>query len=147
MKDLTSGSRKRRSRSRTPEKIRSRRTSRSPSQDRRPRLLVSREDSRSPSKRRRASSYDSTSSRSQSPPPRQNPATQKWLSKIPEEQAKFIKAVASKVKDHGKGFEGILKEREKANPKFAFLIDDKVISVRNMTYKLKLKSVTGVPLV
>jgi U2-associated protein SR140 len=126
MVDLSAGSSQRRSRSRSPERNRSRKVSRSPSQEKRSRRSASREDARSSFKRRRTDSYDSSSSHSQSPPPGRNPATEKWLSKIPEEQVKFVKAVAGKVKDHGKGFEDTLKEREKANPKFAFLIDDKV---------------------
>jgi hypothetical protein len=34
-----------------------------------------------------------------------------------------VRAVADKVKQHGQGFENLLKEKEKGNDKFAFLFD------------------------
>ena len=81
-------------------------------------------------KRRRRDSFDSASSYSRSPSPRRGKpsARDKWLSKVPEEQAKFIRAVADKVRDHGRGFEDTLRERERSNPKFSFFFDDKVCS-------------------
>jgi U2-associated protein SR140 len=45
---------------------------------------------------------------------------------VSAEQEKFIKAVASKVKEHGQGFEDVLRDREKENAKFTFLFDAKV---------------------
>jgi len=126
MTDLGTGSSKAQTRSRTPDNSRSRRASRSPNPDRRRGRSTSREAPRSPAKRRRGSSSGSTSSQSESSLPANSAAAEKWLSKIPEEHAKFVRAVASKVKDHGRGFQDTLRERERANPKFAFLIDDKV---------------------
>jgi hypothetical protein len=45
---------------------------------------------------------------------------------VPESSADFIKAVAAKVKQFGPDFERMLLEKEKLNPKFAFLRDQKV---------------------
>jgi U2-associated protein SR140 len=51
---------------------------------------------------------------------------EKWLAKVPDETEKFIRAVAAKVKEHGKGLEGMLKEKEKDNPKFSFFFQEEV---------------------
>lgn len=93
-----------------------RRRSRSRSRDRSP--------PRKKSHRSRSYSYSSSSSYSRSPSPKRT-AKEKWLGSIPEEHQRFIKTVANRVKEHGKGFEGVLMEKEKENPKFAFLYDDK----------------------
>ncbi|KIR70198.1 U2-associated protein SR140 [Cryptococcus deuterogattii CA1014] len=93
-----------------------RRRSRSRSRDRSP--------PRKKSHRSRSYSYSSSSSYSRSPSPRRT-SKEKWLDSIPEEHQRFIKTVANRVKEHGKGFEGVLMEKEKENPKFAFLYDDK----------------------
>jgi U2-associated protein SR140 len=34
--------------------------------------------------------------------------------------------VADRVREHGRGFEDSLREKERSNPKFAFFFDDKV---------------------
>lgn len=47
-----------------------------------------------------------------------------------EEEEKFITTVAKKVLEHGERFERTLREREKSNPKFSFLIES---DVRNIT--------------
>lgn len=52
------------------------------------------------------------------------------MAKVPLEQQKFIKAVAGRVREHGKGFEEVLKEREKENPKFVFLFKEEVSGSR-----------------
>ncbi|OXG19342.1 U2-associated protein SR140 [Cryptococcus neoformans Tu259-1] len=94
-----------------------RRRSRSRSRDRSP--------PRKKSHRSRSYSYSSSSSYSRSPSPRRT-SKEKWLDSIPEEHRRFIKTVANRVKEHGKGFEGVLMEKERENPKFAFLYDDKL---------------------
>nr|XP_018259054.1 U2-associated protein SR140 [Kwoniella dejecticola CBS 10117]OBR81212.1 U2-associated protein SR140 [Kwoniella dejecticola CBS 10117] len=112
-----------RSRSHSPQKSK-KRSKRSPS--------YSSSSSRSPSparrksRRRSYSSYSSNSydSRSPSPRPRKVSAKDKWLDGVPEEQRKFIKTVAGRVKDHGRGFEDLLRKKEKENPKFAFLFNE-----------------------
>lgn len=76
------------------------------------------------SHRRRSRSVSSGSSRSYSPPPRKRPAVEKWLAKVAPEQEKFIKTVAGKVKDHGRDFEKMLRDKEKQNPKFGFLFNE-----------------------
>nr|XP_019047928.1 U2-associated protein SR140 [Kwoniella bestiolae CBS 10118]OCF26858.1 U2-associated protein SR140 [Kwoniella bestiolae CBS 10118] len=77
------------------------------------------------SRRSSYSSYSSDSlSRSPSPRPRKPSAKDKWLSGISEEQKKFIKTVANRVKDVGRGFEDLLRKKEKENPKFAFLVNE-----------------------
>ncbi|WVQ93326.1 hypothetical protein IAU59_000394 [Kwoniella sp. CBS 9459] len=87
--------------------------------------------SRSPSPRRRRggsySSYSSDSrsrSRSRTPPPKKVAQKDKRFAHISEEQQKFIATVANRVKDHGKGFEDLLKKKEKENPKFQFLFEE-----------------------
>lgn len=79
---------------------------------------------RKKSHRARSYSYSSSSSYSRSPSPERT-CKQKWLDSIPEEHGRFIKTVANRVKEHGKGFEDVLMEKERENPKFAFLYDDK----------------------
>ncbi|WWC91325.1 uncharacterized protein L201_006268 [Kwoniella dendrophila CBS 6074] len=75
--------------------------------------------------RRSYSSYSSDSyTRSPSPPPRKSTAKGKWINEIPIEKQNFIKTVAGRVKDHGRGFEDLLKKKEKENPKFAFLFNE-----------------------
>ena len=109
-----------------PPRRRARALSRSPSPSR---SASSSRDERSPPRRNRRDSRSySSSSRSPSPtpPPKKKTARERWLDKIPPEQAKFIKAVAVRVKDHGKGFEEVLREREKENPKFLFLFNSDV---------------------
>ncbi|WWD06619.1 hypothetical protein V865_004712 [Kwoniella europaea PYCC6329] len=77
------------------------------------------------SRRSPYSSYSSDSySRSPSPRPRKPSAKDKWLSGISEDQKKFIKTVAGRVKDNGRGFEELLRKKEKENPKFAFLVNE-----------------------
>lgn len=79
---------------------------------------------RKKSHRARSYSYSSSSSYSRSPSPERT-CKQKWLDSIPEEHGRFIKTVANRVKEHGKGFQDVLMEKERENPKFAFLYDDK----------------------
>ncbi|POW01227.1 hypothetical protein PSTT_12617 [Puccinia striiformis] len=43
--------------------------------------------------------------------------------KIQEDEEKFIRTVAKKVLEHGERFERTLRERERTNPKFKFLIE------------------------
>ena len=45
---------------------------------------------------------------------------------VDPETEKFIRTVALKVKDNGESFEDLLRERERSNPKFAFLFDTTV---------------------
>nr|XP_019009713.1 U2-associated protein SR140 [Kwoniella pini CBS 10737]OCF48494.1 U2-associated protein SR140 [Kwoniella pini CBS 10737] len=88
--------------------------------------------SRSPSPVRRkprrksysSHSSDSYDSRSPSPRLRKVSAKDKWLESVPEEHRKFIKTVAGRVKDHGRGFEELLRKKERENPKFAFLFNE-----------------------
>ncbi|GAA5935501.1 uncharacterized protein JCM15063_001056 [Sporobolomyces koalae] len=105
-----------------------RRHSRSPSPSR------SRDRSRSPtdpheflrSKRsRRSYSRSRSRSRSTSPPPRRK---REWPDLEPGVDEKFLVTVADKVRDHGRGFEGVLREKEKNNKKFAFLQDQQLPS-------------------
>ncbi|ODN74694.1 hypothetical protein L202_07026 [Cryptococcus amylolentus CBS 6039] len=86
------------------------------------------ERSQSPPRKRRARSYSysSSSSYSRSPSPRRDSDGETWLKTIPEEKAKFVKAVAARVKEHGRGLEDVLREKEKDNEKFSFLFDDKL---------------------
>ncbi|RSH95364.1 hypothetical protein EHS25_000451 [Saitozyma podzolica] len=42
------------------------------------------------------------------------------------EQEKFVAAVANRVRDHGSQFEDVLRQREKDNPKFAFLFNEEL---------------------
>ncbi|ODN91468.1 U2-associated protein SR140 [Cryptococcus wingfieldii CBS 7118] len=86
------------------------------------------ERSQSPPRKRRARSYSysSSSSYSRSPSPRRDSDGETWLKTIPEEKAKFVKAVAERVREHGRGFEDVLREKEKDSEKFSFLFDDKL---------------------
>lgn len=43
-----------------------------------------------------------------------------------EANEKFIRTVASRVQEHGPRFEAMIREKERENPRFAFLRDDKV---------------------
>ncbi|WVQ75421.1 hypothetical protein IAR50_005044 [Cryptococcus sp. DSM 104548] len=87
-----------------------------------------RDRSESPARKRRArsSSYSSASSYSRSPSSKRDSEGEAWLKTIPEENAKFIKAVAERVREHGRGLEDVLREKEKENDKFSFLFDDKL---------------------
>ncbi|WVR09161.1 hypothetical protein IAU60_006223 [Kwoniella sp. DSM 27419] len=76
-----------------------------------------------PPRRGRRGSYSSDSSNSRSPPPKKLSARERWLATVPDEQYKFIKTVATRVKDHGKGFEDLLRNKERDNPKFGFLVN------------------------
>ncbi|WWD21045.1 hypothetical protein CI109_105526 [Kwoniella shandongensis] len=102
--------------------------------------------SRSPSPRRRKGSHSSYSSdsRSRSPPKSKKlSAKDKWLAQISEEQTKFIKTVAGRVRDHGKGFEDVLRKKEKENPKFAFLFNEDLPDYH--LYQLSLNSRYRIP--
>jgi U2-associated protein SR140 len=74
----------------------------------------SRSRSRSPKRTRHRSR-----SPSRSPSPRQWP-------ELSNEDERFVTAIADKIKDHGPRFENTLKDRERGNPRFSFLEDDKV---------------------
>lgn len=56
-----------------------------------------------------------------------------------EEKEKFVRAVADRVKKHGFKFEEVLRERERDNPKFAFLRNVDV-SAREMLLGVILRS-------
>lgn len=74
--------------------------------------------------RRRSDSYSSySSSSSHSPPPRRSVAQEKWTAKVDADTQKFLRTVAEKVRDRGRGFEDTLRDNEKSNPRFAFLSD------------------------
>lgn len=125
--DLTSGSK--RARSRSPGRSKPKHRSRSRERVRSPRGTTGRNgDSRSPKRRRRSVSSASSDaySRPGSPLPPTDEARERWLRKIPEERAKLVRAVADKVLDKGRGFEDLLMDREKDNPTFSFFFDDKV---------------------
>ncbi|ORX39062.1 hypothetical protein BD324DRAFT_618400 [Kockovaella imperatae] len=128
------------SRGRSPEPSSSRHKARSPSYSISPsppprsKRRQSPSGPRSPSPRRnesrhnRSESYSSRSrsrshSRSRSPPPKKLSSREKWLKKVPVETDKFIRAVAAKVRHHGKGFEQVLKTKEKDNEKFNFFFN------------------------
>jgi len=111
-KDSDSGHRRSRSRSRSParERHHGRSSRRSPSPWSR---------SRSASPRRRSHSRSRRHDDSRSPSPRR--------SHIRDEEEEFvtdtfIRAVAAEVKGHGSKYEQNLRERERGNPKFAFLL-------------------------
>ena len=87
-------------------------------------------------------SYSSSSSTS--PPPKKLSARDKWLAKVPADQEKFIQAVADKMREHGSGFEDVLREREKENPKFQFLFNKEV---RQSSQAQLIASAAGIPLV
>jgi U2-associated protein SR140 len=38
---------------------------------------------------------------------------------------KFLRTVADKVRNHGRSFEDMMREREKNNPRFAFFVNKK----------------------
>ncbi|KAK1922466.1 hypothetical protein DB88DRAFT_355185 [Papiliotrema laurentii] len=125
--DLTSGSK--RARSRSPGRSKPKHRSRSRERVRSPRGTTGRNgDSRSPKRRRRSVSSASSDaySRPGSPLPPTDEARERWLRKIPEERAKLVRAVADKVLDKGRGFEDLLMDREKDNPTFSFFFDDKL---------------------
>ncbi|MBW0527435.1 hypothetical protein O181_067150 [Austropuccinia psidii MF-1] len=98
-----------------------RRYGRSPTQRRRSRSRS--EDSRTfrrPQSRSRSRSYSSDYSRSMS----RSKDLHEWP-KLPgsEEEETFIRTVAKKVLEHGERFERTLRERERSNPKFNFLVE------------------------
>ncbi|KAM0789547.1 hypothetical protein ACM66B_000360 [Microbotryomycetes sp. NB124-2] len=83
--------------------------------------------SRSPdrSRRRRSYSHDSRSrsrSRSRSPPRRAWPKLENGVDE------RFLSSIASRVREHGRGFEEMLREKESRNPKFEFLRNSKLPS-------------------
>lgn len=39
---------------------------------------------------------------------------------------RLLDTVAKKIRDHGRGFEEVLREREKGNKKFEFLVNEDV---------------------
>lgn len=64
-------------------------------------------------------------------PGRRSPSPQvslldQWLDRIAPERASFVKAVVERIRSHGEGFRKVLMERERENPQFTFLFDDKV---------------------
>jgi U2-associated protein SR140 len=87
-----------------------RRRGRRPSSPPRP-VSRSRSRSRSPHRRRH--------SRSRSASPRQWP-------RIDAEEEYFIRNVWDKIREHGSHFETMIRQRERGNPRFAFLEDEKV---------------------
>ncbi|WVO15268.1 hypothetical protein L204_102924 [Cryptococcus depauperatus] len=109
----------------TSKKKRGRSRSRNRSHDRRSRSFSS---SQSPPRKKshHLRSYSSDSYSSLSPSPRRKSDKEKWLNSIPSEQRNFIETVAKKVKQHGKSFEDILKEKEKENSKFSFLFNESI---------------------
>ncbi|GAA6024665.1 hypothetical protein JCM11491_003458 [Sporobolomyces phaffii] len=105
---------------------RRRRSSRSRSRSRSPtdpdEFLRSKRSRRSPESRSRSRS------RSRSPPrggSRRDDADRDrdrdWPTLEPGVDEKFLRTVANKILDHGRGFEQVLREREKRNDKFRFL--------------------------
>ncbi|GAA6060745.1 hypothetical protein JCM10212_003789 [Sporobolomyces blumeae] len=74
-------------------------------------------------------SHRRSSPRSRSPSPggysrsRHHERSRAWPVLEPGVEDKFLVTVARKIRDHGEGFEKVLREREKANPKFGFLFD------------------------
>ncbi|KAK4054380.1 hypothetical protein OIO90_003613 [Microbotryomycetes sp. JL221] len=89
-----------------------------------------RDRSRSPSprRRRRRSSYsDDSRSRSRSPRPR-SPPRRAWPQLESGVEEHFIKSIVSRIREHGRAFEDMLRDREKTNPKFAFFRDSKLPS-------------------
>lgn len=51
----------------------------------------------------------------------------RWFESVAPEQMKFIEDVSKRIRDHGAGLMETIRERERLNPKFAFLFDSKVI--------------------
>ncbi|KAG2015754.1 SR140 protein [Coprinopsis cinerea AmutBmut pab1-1] len=98
-----------RSRSRSRSRSQDRRRSASPRRHRRSR---SRSRDRSPRRRR---SYSRSRSRSRSP--------QRKVLDDDDVTDTFIRAVAAEVKGHGSKYEQMLKEREKSNPKYKFMLE------------------------
>jgi U2-associated protein SR140 len=84
--------------------------------------------SRSPPRRRRRRSHSRSrryDSSSRSPPHRQRSDSPRRRRRNEEEEAvtdTFIRAVAVEVKGHGTTYENNLRERERDNPKYAFLV-------------------------
>lgn len=39
---------------------------------------------------------------------------------------KFLRSVSARIREHGSGFEDMIREKERENPSFAFLYDEKV---------------------
>lgn len=78
----------------------------------------SRSRSRSYNSRASSRSYSSDYSRSRS-----RSRDRRVWPKLPEDEEKFISTVAKKVLEHGERFERTLRERERTNPKFNFLIE------------------------
>ena len=75
--------------------------------------------SRSPSRHRRSNHYDD--SRSRSPRRRRSRSPPSQVLGDDEVTEQFIRTVASEVKGHDEEYEKTLQEREKSNPKYAFL--------------------------
>ncbi|TBU33831.1 hypothetical protein BD311DRAFT_784792 [Dichomitus squalens] len=115
----------RRSRSRSPsyERDRDRHRSRDYRSPRRSRSRsYSPSRSRSPSRHRRSRKYDDSLSRSPRRRRSRSPAPQVLADDEVTEQ--FLRTVASEVKGHDEEYETTLREREKSNPKYAFLNKD-----------------------
>lgn len=91
-----------------------------------------------PESRRPHVNPHSTHSRSRSPPRAKSNRDQAdatrdyWLDQVPAEETKFIQEVSKRIRDHGPGLIETLKERESANPKFNFLLDEKVRAVSKL---------------
>ncbi|GMK59338.1 hypothetical protein CspeluHIS016_0703530 [Cutaneotrichosporon spelunceum] len=47
-----------------------------------------------------------------------------WLDQVPAEELQFLQDVSKRVQEHGPGLLDRLKDRERANPKFAFLFEN-----------------------
>ncbi|KAI1794117.1 hypothetical protein LXA43DRAFT_997789 [Ganoderma leucocontextum] len=75
--------------------------------------------SRSPSRHRRSHHYDD--SRSRSPRRRRSRSPTSQMPGDDEVTEQFIRTVASEVRGHDEEYENALQEREKSNPKYAFL--------------------------
>ncbi|KAG8995635.1 hypothetical protein FRB94_008917 [Tulasnella sp. JGI-2019a] len=134
-KDSRSPSVSGRSRSRSEERRRRDHSRpRSPSRSRsRSRSRDERRWSRSPLRRHKRS-YDKKESRSRSPSRSysrrrksrsRSPAQRRWPS-MDDETRSFVTTVANRVKEHGAKFEQVLKHRERNNPKFSFLYDNRL---------------------
>ncbi|ORY89718.1 hypothetical protein BCR35DRAFT_157196 [Leucosporidium creatinivorum] len=74
--------------------------------------------------RDRSCRYSSSGSRSRS----RSPPRRQW----PELEAgvddKFLRSVSARVREHGSGFEEMIRVKERENPKFGFLFDEKLPS-------------------
>ena len=84
----------------------------------------SRNGTRSPRTTRPMSDSRSLSG-SRSPSPRRN-AIAKWLDSVPAEESRFIRDNALDVRERGKSYEVSLRERERSNPRYAFLFNEKL---------------------